>query len=642
MTRAPVISSAVPIRGAGNEKVGMGGIGRAGGRQSTLTMVEPRSTLGSFPLMAVFAATGLAIVALGDGLSRSTRSSSQVPFWVGMFVIFVPIAFRLASRETRRGERLALVVILGMSLYLVKVMHSPFDFLFADELVHVHNANEIMRTHHLFSDNSILSVTPYYPGLQSVTAALSTLSGIGMFGCGVIVLGAARLAMMLGLFLFFERVSGSAHVAGIAAAVYCANSNFVFFNAQFAYESLALPLLVFGLMCLAERAAASPAEKAAWTLPIVLSIGAVVVTHHLTSYALAILLSLYAGIGFLLRRRTGDAGPWPYAVLAIGAAIAWLVLVASSTVGYLTPVISGAFTDTFHTLTGESAPRQLFSSSAGSGGYRIASIERIVGLGSVVLIAIAYPVGVMVTWRRVRNNALGILLLISSAFFFLVLGLRFAPGAWETANRSQEFLFIGLAFVLGFVGLELFEPVRARWLGRALTAGSLAVIFAGGIIVGWTPDFRLPRPYEVSAEGHVIHPEGVELASWAASLPAGSRFAATDADARLLIAKSDSVALTGGYPDVNDILKSTDLPAWQLSLLRDYRLRYVAVDRRVRSFDNMEGYYFGLLPATGLADELLPAAVAGKFDRLHVSKLYSSGTITVYDLEPTFDAEAKR
>jgi hypothetical protein len=196
--------------------------------------------------------------------------------------------------------------------------------------------------------------------------------------------------------------------------------------------------------------------------------------------------------------------------------------------------------------------------------------------------------------------------------------------------------------VLGFVGLEFFEPARALWFGRAATAGALTLIFAGGIIAGWAPEFRMPRPYHVRAHGQVIHPEGVELARWAASLPPGSRFAASDADARLLIAKSNHVALTGVYPDVKDILQSTDLPAWQLSLLRDYSLRYVVVDRRVRSFDNMEGYYFGLRPSTGHADELLPVGVATKFDRLHVNKLYSSGTITVYDLEPTFETEAKR
>jgi hypothetical protein len=636
-----VLSPAEPIRGAVAEELIAAGSSRPGSAESVEETAEPFATLGAFPLMALFAAIGLAVVAGAYGLSRSTRSTSQVPFWIGMLVIYVPIVFRLASREVRRGERLGLVVLLGMALYLVKVMHSPFDFLYGDELQHLHNANEIMRTHHLFSYNSLLPVSSYYPGLESVTAALSTLSGIGIFGSGVIVLGVTRLAMMLGLFLLFERVSGSAHVAGLATAAYCANSGFVFFDSQFSYESLALPLLLVVLVCIAEREAASPAEKSAWTLPIILSVGAVAVTHHLTSYALAILLTLYAGIGFVLRRRTGNAGPWPYAVLATGAVIAWLVVVASSTVGYLTPVLGGAFRDTLDVLTRESAPRQLFSASD-AGGYRVAPIERIVGLGSVLLIAIAYPIGVMVTWRRMYNNALGILMVIISAVFFMLLGLRFAPDAWQTASRSQPFLFVGLAFVLGFVGLELFEPARAPWLGRALTAGALAVVFAGGVIAGWAAQFRLPQPYQVEAAGHVLHPEGVELARWAASLPSGSRFAASANDARFLITKSRRVAVTGDYnPDLNDILKSTDLPAWQLSLLRDLSLRYVVVDRRVRSFDTMT-YSFGLTPSKGHSDALLPVGVTTKFDRLQVNKLYSSGTIAVYDLEPTLAAEEKR
>ena len=132
---------------------------------------------------------------------------------------------------------------------------------------------------------------------------------------------------------------------------------------------------------------------------------------------------------------------------------------------------------------------------------------------------------------------------------------------WETANRSTEFLFIGLSLVLGFVGIELYEPARFRWLGRAITASALAAIFVGGLISGWSPAFRLAKPYRVEAAGHVIQPEGTELALWVrTNLPSGSRFAASDADARLLIAKSDSYALTGGRPDIKDILKTSDLP----------------------------------------------------------------------------------
>ena len=57
-------------------------------------------------------------------------------------------------------------MLLGLSLYAVKVFRDPFGFTFADELAHAPNAKAILRTHHLFEANTILSATPFYPGLS--------------------------------------------------------------------------------------------------------------------------------------------------------------------------------------------------------------------------------------------------------------------------------------------------------------------------------------------------------------------------------------------------------------------------------------------------------------------------------------------
>src|SRR5205823_2783210 len=131
------------------------------------------------------------------------------------------------------SERIVLVQLLGLSLYLVKVLRDPFGFTFADELAHLPNANAILHTHELFHSTSILPATGYYPGLESLAAALSSMSGLTPFGTGLIVIAAARVLMMLALFLLFERLSGSARVAALGAGVYAANANFLFFSAQF-------------------------------------------------------------------------------------------------------------------------------------------------------------------------------------------------------------------------------------------------------------------------------------------------------------------------------------------------------------------------------------------------------------------------
>jgi hypothetical protein len=335
--------------------------------------------LGWLPFLTLTAAVGVAVCTVGDALSRSTRSSSQLPFWAGLAIIVVPIAFRICSIAPRRSERVSLVVLLGLSLYLVKLVLDPFGFTFADELLHMSNANSIARTHELFHANSILPITRYYPGLESVTAALASMTSLSTFGAGLIVIGAARLVIMLALYLVFERVSGSSRIAALGAAIYTANANFLFWSVQFSYESLALPLMVVVLFAVMEWS--STGHRASWATVALLTTLAVVVTHHMSAYALVVGLIALCMAHLVVSDRRILRAPWGFALFALLATVAWLTCVASATIGYLTWIFSGALVSTIHTITGEAAPRQLFGSTAG--GPQAPALERIVGIGSV-------------------------------------------------------------------------------------------------------------------------------------------------------------------------------------------------------------------------------------------------------------------
>ena len=67
------------------------------------------------------------------------------------------------------------------------------------------------------------------------------------------MVGVARLLLVLALYLFFARVSGSTRIAALATLLYMANPNFVYFGAIVAYESLALPLASVVLLAVALR-----------------------------------------------------------------------------------------------------------------------------------------------------------------------------------------------------------------------------------------------------------------------------------------------------------------------------------------------------------------------------------------------------
>jgi hypothetical protein len=593
-------------------------------------MARPKPTTGYLAPIALAAGIGLLICSFANTLSREVADPPSLLYWVGILVIALPIFYRLTSREASHGERLALVCLLGLSLYAIKVIRDVPLFSFSDELVHAFNADQIASHHHLFRDNPILPVTPSYPGLEGATSALMQLSGVSSYAAGIVVVGAARLSLMIGLFLLFARISGSARTAGLAVAIYAGNFNFFFWGAQFSYESIALPLFVVVLMAVAERDKAPRAWAREWAVPIVLGIAAIVVTHHLTSYAVAVFLAGLAVVHWALRRDWSWPNPWRYAVLAAALAVAWLLLVANSTFGYLGPVIGEAFEAIFNTASGDAPPRGLFQGK-GSSIPDTPILARGVALLAVALLGVGVLFGLKRFWERYRKEPYALIFALASIAFFATLLLRLAPAAWETGNRLSEYLFVGLAFIAALAGLQDWRPSRWPWLGRASLTAALGVVLVGGAIAGWPWDLQLASPIQASAEGRTISSAPLALAKWAEhNIPADERFAASTADARMLMAPGERLAFAGKTPDIQDILEETSFSGWELPLLREEGIRYVVADRREISSDATRGYDFSI---RGAEPELMPLATVTKFAELPgARRIYSSGDISVYEL----------
>lgn len=587
-----------------------------------------RIELGQLPVLALLAALGILLCSVANALSRETLDPSPLLLWAGVALIAVPIFHRLSSGTAGDHERLALVILLGLSLYAVKVVRDSLLFNFPDEFVHAFNAEQIGLHHHLYYANPALPVTPRYPGLEGSASALMQLSGLHSFTAGIILIGAARATFMAALFLLFARLSGAGRTAGLGVAIYTGTSNFVYWGAQFSYESLALPLLAVVLMCFVEREAGGAQARRAWAVPIVLGILAVTVTHHLTSYAMAIVFILLAILYRALRVERPN--PWRFALLAAAAAIAWLLIAARSTVGYLFPVLKSAFEDVFKTASGEAAPRTLFHSSVGTLGTTPLP-ARAVALLAVAIVGVAFLFGIREFWRYQRRQPMAIVFAIFSMLFFGALTLRFAPAAWETGNRAGEFLFLGLAFVAASAAVLLLRPGRRLNLRRLLLAAALGVVLIGGAISGWPWDVQLARPLRVTAEGKRIDSQPLALAEWSRRQLDGRRFAAPEADARLLLQPGVQTVFAGQGPDIEDIVGGSALESWQLPLLAENHLPFVVADRRRLASDTLRGYYFDVPGQEG--EERLPKGVVAKFGEIPVGRIWDSGDISVFDLE---------
>jgi hypothetical protein len=139
----------------------------------------------------------------------------------------------------------------------------------------------------------------------------------------------------------------------------------------------------------------------------------------------------------------------------------------------------------------------------------------------------------------------------------------------------------------------------------------------------------------VRANDHAILPQGWAAAAWARRALGEANATGSDpSNGRLLQLIGRQYALAGKHPNLDLILGTERLEEWHVEDLARWEIRYLLVDRRRISWDNMAGYFFdytggGPLPA----EEQLPAWQIEKFERPDTDRIFDSGNIVIYDIE---------
>ena len=587
------------------------------------------------PELIFVSGIGIFMIAFADVLSRASISWAAAPLWIGLLLIFVPISIRLTSAQASRRERIGLLVLLWGVLYVVKVMHSPTQFTFGDELQHWLTADNLLLSQHLFSQNSILPISPYYPGLEMVTSAVVNLTGMSIYSAGILIIAAARLVLVLTLYVMYETISKTPRVAGLETLLYIANPMFLFFDAQFAYESLALPFATFALLLLVVREDSQGKRAFAIEWLVLLAILCLTVTHHVTTIMFMVCLGLWFLASVLKRNPTGR-GIWrALAVLALTLTISglWLFLVASFTVNYLGPTLTSAVSQLLQLISGEVAGRELYRSF---GGVLPPLWERLVGYGSTGLVVIGLPFGIYTIWKHYRENVFAVLFALGALAYPLSNLLRFTATGIGIAVRLQEFLFIAVGFVLA-VGIEVWlTRYRKSWLVLALSA-VMTVIFVGGIVIGWSPSERLPGPYQVSSHGRSVERESLQAGNWMLNTMGTDNRVGTDYFNRLILGSTGrQYIVTFSLDGVS--LWSVFYAKWlgdlEVGRLRRGEVQYVVADERLTRDLPINGVYFeyGEPDARNHVAPLDPQSYT-KFDLTNnIGRIFDSGNIVIYDV----------
>lgn len=582
-------------------------------------------------VVAIITATGVLIVAAAYTAGRLGHASSawtDLTYWVGQGLVVAPTTIRLLSRRVlTASETVSLITILTVAEYLVWVCYSPAAFTFVDELEHWRSAMDVLQTGKLSTVNYLLPISPHYPGLEEVTSALVSVTGLSVFTSGLIIAGAAHLMFVYVLFLLFRGISGSYRISGVAVLCYASNSHFASFDSMFIYQTLALPFL--GLTLLAARQLASQrksGQRAGWFTVAVLAIITTVVTHHITSYVLVVMLLVVTFAALITGNWRTASWAAILALLSTVAVTCWLLFAAPETWAYLQPFADGTL-QSYRSLLGGG-----HASAPPTAGGPLS--DRMMAGAAVLAISVLLPVGWWQVWRRYRHQSWTMAMVIMSVGWYVVVAVRFtdANGS-QLAGRAGTFVFVPTAYIAALAVRYLAGVVVRRQARAAATAVLVLVLVLmfNGLANGWPPYWeRLPGAYQVAGSERSVEPEVIAAARWTLeALGPGNRFA-TDVGSYPVLG---SYGYQNPLRDVAYLYTSPRFTPSDVSRAEIQGLRYVWVDRRLSQSLPAYGQYFPGNLNTAKYSHPLPLADLEKLSHAPgVTRIYDSGNIVIYGL----------
>ncbi len=616
--------------------------------------MQPRpANVGIIAVLCLTAAVALLLIVEGHGAGRRGDGAlAMLLFWSGVVLLVVPLSLRIAWPRVARGERFVLLVLLVEALFYYKVVHSPTSFVGHDEFLHWIAADDLMTARRLFLSNPLLEVGPSYLALEMLTTAIANLSGLSVFAAGTLLLAVLKGTFVTGLFLFYERITGSARIAALGCLIYMGCSTFVLFEAMFSYESLGLVLcvLIFATEA-ASKDLAGPARLRTVALVVIL-LAALAVTHHLSAAYAAIYLGAVALFELLHRggpMRANAGYAVVLATLAIAMPVAWMEVRGTHITGYLGPVIEegvrtllGKFQDLFSAhrpaLDAASAPAQPF-------GMRLVTLLAVLltalGLatGFFRSLALAPPRDRRTGWRAIadilgrrwRDSRLVFLTILAFGFPVSV-AFRLSIGGWEIGNRMGTLAFFGVGLVVAVSIVHYWQRYSPQGWRRSAPALALSIIVLGGVTSSSLNPIQ--GRYKVGADDQSIEPMGVATALWTkAWLGPGNRFT-SDRINRLLLAsygRQDARLAVSEGVDAGRVFRAETLSSDEYWALAKGDIDFLLVDMRLSTALPVLGFYFEPWEPKSTAP-LSPAALL-KFNRIDgVTRIYDNGFIVIYDV----------
>lgn len=588
------------------------------------------TTLIVWQLVALAAQVAAVVIARSGG----SREVANVLCNVSYAVAYGSALWLLLRPQLSRPERNAAVLALGVTSSLMWRATNPLLFTGFDEQLHMRTLRDLVYGRSLFGPNPILAVSARYPGLEATTALVHQL-GLPVMLAATVVIFVARVALVTVLCDAAEYLTGSLRAGGLAVAVYALSPQFIFFNSQFSYQTMSLPLGL-GAVSLIARA-----RRSADPLPLyagaTICLGALAITHHLSSFLTTAFLLLWA----LVEKGRARIAVLYGALAAVASTLGWGAVHGKMLRNYLKPI----YDDYKGKFTG-GVRRQPFAEASGATAPLPDQLLLVYYAGVLCLAVAAVLLVALRSRRRVPLTGPKLLLLALTASLPTLFVAFLLPKGGEIFCRSSSLLFLPLSVLIAGYSVLIFwtrRPASRRILPRLtairlrlIVVPAMSLVFVAAFVLGSGPTWaRLPGTYMPAADPRSMDSETLAAVEWARrNLRPGSRFAADRVASTLLASQAGMWPVIKGPPRV-DAAALYVARRWgqtETDMAASMRLRYIYVDRRLALEPPKFGFYIqGGETGDGkqLTDEQLT-----KFDSVKgIKVVYRHGPVSIYDLK---------
>jgi hypothetical protein len=581
---------------------------------------------------------GILLILVSYSEAKSSVSSTHFDvFWAG-FSLLLTSSLYLGTRKWL--PRIGAVLVLasyGIVTFLPKFLMSASGPIYYDEYGHFRHANELLANGNLFNPDPYLYIVKYYPGLSALTVALHELTRLSIWHSGQLIVLAAHCGVLITIFLICRTIGLSQGASVTAGLVYSLNSSYVYFDTQYAYESLALPLAIFVVLaCIRAVSTADRNGTIRWALVGSVVAAMCVITHHLSSafmagMCLAVMVRLPRSRSTSDDRRYGALwGGWAITGTAVIGVALWTGIVARPVISYIWPHVYAGLKE----LVQRGAPAAQPSSGGGAtgppgahslfSGSGVPPYEKGAAFASVVFVLIMFVLTAVALWRSTRSsvkhshsireklgniNALQPvgrrLILVSvvlTVLYFVSLPIALTSGGGEAAHRSWGYTYFGVAvvsacfveFVLPTLSVKIWYPIL---LSAALLVMAV-IVGVGNIAAGESIYYRFPGPYQFGTDTRSNTPELDVAVRWMnENLPAGSAVVTDRFSGERLTAYSRLNIPSASQWEVYNLYRMGAHPTLELRrVLKADHFNYFLLDKRIerdipvnKLFEDYEG-----------------------------------------------------